>query len=608
MSKFYDYNLLIEKYSDKLIKCINSSQYTIIKGPTGCGKSTYIPLLLNDRKSKIAIIEPRRIAVTSLYTTLSAVTKDIGYKMRFNKKIKKFDKLIIYTDGAFLNDGINQDFDYIIVDEVHERSVRIDVILCLLKHSKTKVLLMSATVDTSKLQKYFNANVFEIQGESFPVKINYTNQPVSDYILESYNVIKSIIHNKKDEKDILKVDRENINELDWLDKPVTNTKKITKVKTHINQSYTDQKDILVFLTGEEDINDLEKLLRKLLGIKIYKIYSNLNDEDQTRIYERSEVRKVILSTNICETSLTIPGIKYVIDCGLAKNKIYDGINYFGIVPISKESADQRKGRCNRIGPGICYRLYTEDTYNKLDNLLPEIMIADISKPILQLIEKNFNIFKFKFLDYPTQINLKRSLLFLRNKDLINDKLEITKLGQKILMHPFEINLSCFYEDCIQNNIGYYGSMLVSLISVDNYNFIKNDDMSNKSKDNKIRYTDISYLINIFMEFINSKDKKEFCKNKEISLKNLDKALRIFKCLNKHKNGDINLLEKVFSKSFEYNLSFKQDDGSYKHLESGSKVFIHPSSYFFKRNERKIVFVDVICTTKEYVRIVGKYYK
>lgn len=113
---------------------------------------------------------------------------------------------------------------------------------------------------------------------------------------------------------------------------------------------------------------------------------------------------------------------------------------------------------------------------------------------------------------------------------------------------------------------------------------------------------------MFMEFINSKDKKEYCKNKEISLKNLDKALRILKCLNKNKKGDIDLLEKVFSKSFEYNLSLKQDDGSYKHLESGKKVFIHPSSHFFKRNEKKIVFVDVICTTKEYVRIVGKFYK
>ncbi|KAK6090797.1 hypothetical protein P3W45_000042 [Vairimorpha bombi] len=608
MPKYYEYNLLIESYSKEILKCINRSQYTIIKGPTGCGKSTYIPLLLNDGDSKIAIIEPRRIAVTSLYTTLSGASKDVGYKMRFNKKISGNEKIIIYTDGAFLNDGINKDFDYIIVDEVHERSVRIDVILCLLKETKAKVILMSATVDTSKIQKYFNSSVFEIQGQSYPVDIIYTEQPVSDYILESYNIIKNIVQMKstvetnKSTKKIKKL----TNDLDWLDKNSTSKSKISS--TNFINIFDDQKDILVFLTGEEDINDLEKLLKKILGIKIYKIYSNLNDTDQMSIYEKSDVRKIILSTNICETSLTIPGIKYVIDSGLVKNKIYDGINYFGIVPISKESSDQRLGRCNRTGPGICYRLYTKEIYDNLDNLVPEIMIADLSKPILQLIDRNINIFKFIFLDYPTQINVKRSISFLRNKNLIDDEFKITKLGQRVLRHPFEINLSCFYEDCIDNGLGYYGSMLVSLISIDNYNFIKNVDMQYDNKESNKNTTDIKYLVKMFTDFVDSKDKKEFCKNKEISLKNLDKAFRIFKCLNKNKKGDIELLEKIFSKSFSYNLSVKEKDGSYRHIESDSKVFIHPSSNFFKKSEKKIVFVDVLYTTREYVRIVGKHYK
>ena len=592
MSTPLGYNLLIENYSSEIIKCIENSKHVLIKGPTGCGKSTYIPLLLNNNKHKIAVIEPRRIAVMSLYSTLFKVTKNVGYKMRFNKKIKHDDKIIIFTDGAFLHEGIDSNYDYIILDEVHERSIRMDMILCLLKQTKSKVILMSATVDTKRIMNYFDAKLFEIPGESYPCDIIYSESSVSDYILESYNIIKEIVMSK----DVKNLSRNN--SIAWLDKSNKNKDCYT-----INNN----RDILVFLTGEEDINDLFVLLKKILDIKVYKIFSSLNDEEQLKIYQKSTIRKVILSTNICEISLTIPGIKYVIDCGLVKNKIFDGINYFGIVPISKESADQRLGRCNRIGPGICYRLFTEEMYNNLSNLTPEILIANLSKPILQLIHKKIDIFNFSFLDYPTQLNVFRSLEFLYNKKLINENMQITKQGIRILRYPFELNLSCFYDDCINSGLGYYGSMLVSMISIDNYNFIKNLDMvQGKNIDKEMFTTDIKYLINIFSNFLNAKVKKEFCKINEISLKNLDKAYKIFKGLNKNKNGNVDLLEKIFSKSFDYNLSVREQDGSYKHVASGRKLYIHPTSNFFKKNIKKIVFVDVLCTTKEYIRIVGKY--
>lgn len=664
MKNFYSYNLTIEKHTSEILRVIDKSKVTLIKGPTGCGKSTYVPLIL-DKNKRIAIIEPRRIAVTSLYNTLSKVIHYVGYKMRFNKKISDSTNMMIYTDGTFLNDDINKEWDYIIVDEVHERSVRIDLILNLIKNKNCKIILMSATVDTDKIQKYFNAGVYEIQGQSFPCKIIYSESPVSDYIIESCNIIKNIINNKEitNNNSTGIVNRDEDMELSWLYEKCDRRKKTEKekkenksvavqkysekgIKDHNkikeknnqinviknqnnNSNCTDNKDILVFLTGEEDINDLEQLLKKFLSIKIYKIYSNLNDDDQNKIYEKCDLRKVILSTNICETSLTIPGIKYVIDCGLVKTKVYDGINYFGIVPISKESSDQRLGRCNRTGPGVCYRLYTNDF--RLNSLIPEIKLADLSKPILQLISKNINIFKFDFLDYPTQLNVKRALNFLIIKKLITENLKITKLGLQILSYPFELNLSCFYQNCIDNDLGYYGSILVSLISLDNYNFLtsnqkediceKNDKGFNTNfdhpynlehninKENKLKnsITDIKYLIELFIGFVESKNKQSYCKNKQVSIKNLDKAHRIFKLLNKNKKGNVELLEKIFSKSFEYNLSVKQTDGGYKHLETGNVVFIHPSSLFFKKNEKKIVFVDVLCTTKEYVRIVGKYF-
>lgn len=666
MKSMYSYKLTIEKHTSEILQVIKNSKVTLIKGPTGCGKSTYIPLILEKNK-KIAIIEPRRIAVTSLYNIISKVISYVGFKMRFNKNVCDKTNMIIYTDGTFLNDDINKDWDYIIVDEVHERSVRIDLILNLIKNMSCKIILMSATVDTEKIQKYFNASVYEIKGQSYPCKIIYSETAVSDYLIECCNIIKNIINNKEintlcntkilqknedidiswlyeNNNKIKKINNENRHMVkdyknDMVNKDNKNTCLIKdSMNTYINK---DNKDILVFLTGEEDINELEQLLKKFLSIKIYKIYSNLNDDEQFKIYEKQELRKVILSTNICETSLTIPGIKYVIDCGLVKTKIYDGINYFGIVPISKESSDQRLGRCNRTGPGICYRLYTKSY--KLNSLIPEIKIADLSKPLLQLISKNINIFTLKFLDYPTQFNVKRAINFLIKKHLITEDLKVTKLGLQILSYPFDLHLSCFYQDCINNDLGYYGSILVSLISLDNYNFLtsnqKGDTLKNiqlnKSKlsekntnislkhltnsenvnfminNQNIKFknyiTDIKYLIEIFIGFIECKDKQGYCKNRQVSLKNLDKAYKIFKLLNKSKKGDIEILEKIFSKSFEYNLSIKQSNGGYKHLETGNMVYVHPSSTFFNRSEKKIVFVDVLCTTKEYVRIVGKYY-
>lgn len=170
----YGYDLLIEEYKDEILRIVERSKACMIKGPTGCGKSTYIPYLLSSSSARIAIVEPRRIAVTSLYNTLSCAMKDVGYKMRFNKKITRETRTIIYTDGSFLNEIGENGFDYIIIDEVHERSIRTDIILGILKSSmkrmKSKIILMSATVDTDKISRYFNADVF-VLSLSYPCRI-----------------------------------------------------------------------------------------------------------------------------------------------------------------------------------------------------------------------------------------------------------------------------------------------------------------------------------------------------------------------------------------------------------------------------------------------------
>ncbi|KAF9764202.1 ATP-dependent RNA helicase dhx8 [Nosema granulosis] len=643
----YKYNLLIENYSTVIKSTIEENKTVLIKGPTGCGKSTYVPLLLDFNDKKIAIIEPRRIAVTSLYNTLhSVVGSKVGYKMRFNKRIEKDTNVVIYTDGAFLNDAKHKHFDYIILDEVHERSIRTDVILSILKKGESKVILMSATVDTNKIQRYCDAKVVEIEGSSYPARIIYNEEPVSDYIIEAYTIIKGIVLDDKKKKEILKKEKkinyrtaeDDVDDFLEINKP----REEIKIDNPQIEIETDNKDILVFLTGEEDINELYKLLKRILNISIYKIYSSLSDSDQSKIYEESPLRKVILSTNICETSLTIPGIRYVLDCGLAKTKLFDKIDYMGILSISKESAEQRMGRCNRTGPGVCYRIYPREIYEKMTCLIPEIKRADLTNAVLQLASFDINIFECDLLDYPTQSNVFYAISFLLRKKLIylivtyknkiyriengtivecknNKKLniseertkkllesvfdlkmniKITNFGRIISSLPFDVNLACFYQECLTKKVSYYGSMLVAMISLNNYNFVKS------SKNNK---TDIEHLVGLFEDYLGADNKVQFCKEREVSQKFLEKASNVFNKLDKKKGGDISSLEKVFSSSFEYNKSIKNNDGSYTHIESGKKVYIHPSSGFFKKNEKYIVFVDVLCTTKEYVRVVGRYF-
>lgn len=623
----YSYTLPIEKYKEELLKVIEKNKTTIIKGPTGCGKSTFIPLLFKDKK--MAIVEPRRIAVTSIYNTLSAHIPQIGYKMRFDKKIKPNTNVTIFTDGSFLNDIASLDYDYIIIDEVHERSERTDIILGVLRNDyKGRLILMSASLDTAKLEKYFSAKTYEIPGHGYPVNVKYLEKATNDYISESYFTIKNILSQ-----------RERL----------------------------EKKDILVFLPGEEDINELYQLCRRIPSIEIYRIHSSMSDSDQQKIYDEHNLTKVILSTNICETSLTIPNIKYVVDTGLCKLKIYNGLNYLGIQGISAESAIQRMGRCNRLGPGVCYKLYRE--FEMLQRSVPAIVRSDLCAVVLSLINLQKNILTFEFLDFPPIKNCLGALEFLLLKNCIeivykkgkgcvlesfeklleaswkdefvdysiisrNIDIKITKYGRRLAFHPFDPPMAHFYEQCIEHGIGYHGSLLLALISQDNNNFMNNQGNNNSIKDlrngkfgskqeddgcvNKQKddgfvgkqqnKPDILYLKDLLFDYLECGNRQKFCQNNIVSFKGMEIACKMLKTLNKSNDGDSTKFEKIFSGCFSHNICDRMKDGSYTMRKNGLQVFIHPSSAFFRRNDRKIVVVDVFCSTKTYARVIGKYYE
>ena len=563
----YKWRLEIEKYGDLIVRKVNRCKTVIIKGPTGCGKSTYVPTLFKNKN--VAIIEPRRLAVLSLYDILKQEIDNCGYKMRFNKINIDRNKnyCMLYTDGAFLAD-LDLSYDIIIIDEVHERSIRTDVLLMILKKRyKGKLIMMSATLETKALEKYFEAELIDIKCKSYKVKQICVEKPVADYILEGFLRIKEIAKNIEND---------------------------------------DRKDVLVFLPGIDEINEMYKLCRKIPTVKTYKIYSAMEESDQMKVFKKTHERKIILATNVCETSLTIPSVKYVIDTGLCKNKIFKGIGYFGIQKISKESISQREGRCNRLGDGVCYKLYKKET--EFIEGCSQIEKTELSTMILMLLKNKIDITSVDFINKPPVDNLKTALSFLDDKKCVeitkvdeNIKIRITSYGKMLIQHPFDISLSNFYECSILNGYGKISAAIISLISLENYNFMFYKEKQQQS--------DIEYLLFIFEEYVRRDDKAEFCKKYGLPVKGMDMAYKIYKSLSK--KGDkieIDGLNNIFSRCFSHNSCLRQADGSYMVERTGQIVWLHPSSTLFKKNFKKIVVVDFFCTTKVYCRIAGRFLK
>lgn len=643
-------DLPICAYRTQILETIKSNAVTIIKGPTGCGKSTFIPILLA-KYYKVAIVEPRRIAVISLYENIKSHC-DAGYKIRFSRK-NTDAQVCIFTDGMFLNE--KWDFNMVVVDEVHERTVRMDAVLSILKRKLcestsdkkndsctesgvTKVLLMSATVDTQALERFFGASLLEIQCNTFPIKVFYEERPVADYVLASFVKVKEILRESRGVVGRKKSLSAEVRCSKMCSAATSRKIQITEHREASKEESQRCEDVLVFLPGEEDINDLHVLLQGILDINVLRIHSTLSDRDQQAIFAPSSLRKVILSTNICETSLTIPGVGFVIDCGLQKVKMHEAlssmflskekafdrensqeegfcyISLMGIIPVSKESAEQRAGRSNRSGTGTVYRLYTEESYKSLKKPVPEIKTADLRTVLLRLIDHGVDILNLDMIDLPSRRNFKAALSFLlcmefieishmhsTDKDEIDDifnavsgaaqkengrsdticndiNISITTLGKKMLRYPLDVHLAYFFDMCCVAGVQDTGAMLVSLISLDNYNFLQ-----------KRNGNDIQDLLQIFKLYLLG----------EVHMLGLDKARKIYMQLKAKNKSQEEAIEAVFSQAFKYNLSTRQKNGSYRHEQSG--VLFHARS-----NEKKIVFVDLVCINRTYARIIGRY--
>ena len=552
-------SLPIYQHREEILNLIKNNNFCIITGETGSGKTTQLPQYIiesltladfykNDKKfqkskklPRVVITQPRRVAAIQMakrvcYEKNYKLGNEIGYTIRFGDNSSENTIIKYVTDGILvkscLTDNNINKYHFVIIDEAHERSLYSDILFALIKqvvkvrNGSLKLIIMSATLNTEQFMKYFNnCPLLKVSGKLYPVDITYHPSPMDKRVKSSVELA---------------------------------------IRIHLHEG---PGHILAFLTGFEEcekackmtysiLEDLSKKGKKVPPMNIMPLYGAQNTEDQSRIFERTKnnCRKLIFCTNIAETSLTVDGIGYVIDCGYVKQKIYNhktSMDSLMIVPISKVQAKQRSGRAGRTGPGKCLRIYTEQFYKNSmsDVIIPEILRVNLASTILTLKSMGIdNIVDFDFMEKPDSNSIYEALKQLFYLQAIDVDGHITNLGKEMTKFPLDC---CYSRALIASNffnVREEMEILVSLISSENVfvNVNKYDEdrraYFEKTKNEFIdKYSDHVTLLNIYKEMEFNNFNEEWCQKHFLHLRALRQTRNILEQIKSYMNN-INLRE------------------------------------------------------------------
>ncbi|EFO91466.1 CRE-MOG-5 protein [Caenorhabditis remanei] len=593
----------------KLIEAIIDNQILVVVGETGSGKTTQMTQYAIEaglaRRGKIGCTQPRRVAAMSVAKRVAEeygckLGTDVGYTIRFEDCTSQ-DTIIKYmTDGMLLREClIDPDlsgYSLIMLDEAHERTIHTDVLFGLLKAAarkrpELKLIITSATLDSVKFSEYFlEAPIFTIPGRTFPVEILYTREPESDYLEAAH---------------------------------------ITVMQIHLTEP---PGDILVFLTGQEEIDTSCEVLyerMKSMGpdvpeLIILPVYGALPSEMQTRIFEPAPAgkRKVVIATNIAETSLTIDGIFYVVDPGFVKQKIYNpksGMDSLVVTPISQAAAKQRSGRAGRTGPGKCYRLYTERAFRDemLPTPVPEIQRTNLASTLLQLKAMGINnLIDFDFMDAPPLDSMITALNTLHTLSALDGDGLLTKLGRRMAEFPLEPSLAKLLIMSVDLGCSEEVLTIVAMLNVQNI-FYRPKEKQDHADQKKAKFHqpegDHLTLLAVYNSWKNHHFSQPWCFENFIQVRSMKRAQDIRKQLlgimDRHKllmrscGRDVSQVQKAICSGFFRNAAKRDPQEGYRTLTDGQNVYIHPSSACFQHQPEWVVYHELVMTTKEYMREV-----
>ena len=616
-------DLPVHAQRQEFLNIFHSTQIMVFVGETGSGKTTQIPqfVLYDDlphlKGTQVACTQPRRVAAMSVAARVAdemdvSLGEEVGYNIRFENRTSNKTILKYMTDGMLLREAMEDHdlkrYSVIILDEAHERTLATDILMGLIKQITKrrldlKIIIMSATLDALKFQKYFNdAPLLAVPGRTHPVDIYYTPEYQKDYLDSAMRTVLQI---------------------------------------HATEG---EGDILLFLTGEEEIEDAcrkisleadEMIREQGCGpLDVYPLYGSLPPHQQQRIFDPAPEsfngrpgRKVIVSTNIAETSLTIDGIVYVVDPGFSKQKVYNPrirVESLLVSPISKASAQQRAGRAGRTRPGKCFRLYTKEAYQKelIEATYPEILRCNLASVVLLLKKVGVDdLVHFDFMDPPAPETMMRALEELNYLAVLDDEGELTALGRMASNFPLDPLLAVMLIGSADHKVSEEILTIVSMLNVPSA-FVRPANARKYADEAKLQFADQSgdfvTLLNVFDEFLRVKTEEgglqKWCRDNFVSYRTLNQAVNIRKQLVRlMENFDIPLIstsqdESKFNRritrallgGFFMQVAIKAGKG-YRTVD-GQDVLVHPSTVL-PTNPEFLLYNELVLTSKTYVRTV-----
>ncbi|MFJ4429926.1 ATP-dependent RNA helicase HrpA [Pseudomonas sp. NPDC089395] len=620
----YDDSLPIAAKRDEIKKALAENQVLVIAGETGSGKTTQLPKICLElgrgSHGLIAHTQPRRIAARSvaarvaeeLGTPLGGL---VGYQVRFEDQSDANTLVKLMTDGILLaetqHDRFLERYDTIIVDEAHERSLNIDFLLGYLKtllHRRPdlKLIITSATIDLERFSKHFDdAPIIEVSGRTYPVDTWY--RPLTSEQDEEGNQVE----------DDLTVDQAILATLD-------------EIAHHERSEGKGPGDVLVFLPGEREIRDAAEILRKaqLRHTEILPLYARLSPAEQQRIFQTHTGRRVVLSTNVAETSLTVPGIRYVIDTGTARISRYSyraKVQRLPIEAVSQASANQRKGRCGRVEPGICIRLYSEEDFNGRPAFTdPEILRTNLAAVILQMLHLRLgDIDAFPFIEPPDGKAISDGFNLLQELSAVNRENQLTPLGRQLARLPIDPRLGRMLLEGARQGSLQEVLIVASALSVQDPRERPPERQQAADQAHaqwKDVDSDFAGLVNLWRGF--EEQRQELTANplRNWCRKHFLNYLRLREWRDAHRQlalicrelqlavnkepSDYQKMHKAILSGLLSQIGQKTEEGDYQGARQ-RRFWVHPSSGIGRKRPQWLMAAELVETTKLYARMVAK---
>jgi len=620
----YPDSLPVSQKRDEIAAAILNNQVVIIAGETGSGKTTQIPKICLDLglgiDGMIGHTQPRRLAARTVANRIaeeldSELGTSVGYKIRFNDNVSKQSYIKLMTDGILLAE-IQQDrflnqYDVLIIDEAHERSLNIDFILGYLKQllkrrPDLKVIITSATIDPERFSQHFdNAPMIEVSGRTFPVEVRY-------------NALS---------------EQEDGHERD----------QIQGIADAVEELQSEGLgDILVFLNGEREIRDTADALNKLnlRDTEVLPLYARLTNAEQNRIFQRHTGRRIVLSTNVAETSLTVPGIKYVIDPGTARISRYSyrtKVQRLPIEPISQASANQRMGRCGRVSAGICIRLFSEEDFNNRPEFTdPEILRTNLASVILQMHALDLgDVANFPFVQPPDSRNITDGLKLLEELGAIDNQHDdhnkrLTPVGGALAKLPIDPRLARMVMEANTNGCLNEVMVITAALSIQDPRERPQEKQQASDEQHRRFYdkeSDFITFVNLWnyvkqqQRELSSSQFRRLCKKDYLAYMRVREWQDIYAQLSqvvKELGFNINEIaldeeglirnsdnvHKALLSGMLSHIGFKEKDQDYLGARN-SKFNIFPGSGLFKKQPKWVMVAELVETSRLFGRIAAK---